>query len=150
MAGPSSISSAPSHVPSHDYEAADLKILFAQGFDFQTTDHDMINKYAIHKFNLYAAANDEDYNLWDCIQVDFEKFEARHFDELHGSTWKIIRNYCYPHGYWIDHNFGPGRTRTTAMLKAVENYWNNEWTLEQIKWVETHYYTLFTTTRQRK
>ena len=73
MACPSSILSAHSHVPSHDYEAADLKAFFAHGFDFQTTDQEMINKYAIHEFNLYAAANDEDFNLWVCIQVDFEK-----------------------------------------------------------------------------
>ena len=99
MAGPSSISSAHSHVPSHDYEAGDLHALFAHGFDFQTTDHDMINKYAIHMFNLYAAANDEDFNLWECISTNFGKFEVRHFDKFCDSTWKMIKNYCYPHGY---------------------------------------------------
>ncbi len=82
--------------------------------------------------------------------MDFGKFEAKHFDELDSTTWKLIRNYCYPNGYWIDHDFGPGRTHTTVMLKAVEADWNNKWTLEQIKWVEERYDTLSRTTRKRK
>ena len=99
MAGPSSISSTHSHVPSYNYEASDLHALFAHGFDFQTTDYDMINKYAIHMFNLYAVANDEDFNLWECISANFGRFEVRYFDKFCGSTWKMIKNYCYPHGY---------------------------------------------------
>ena len=63
MAGPLSISSAHSHVSSYDYEAGNLHALIAYEFNFQTTDHDMINKYAIHMFNLYAATNDENFNL---------------------------------------------------------------------------------------
>ncbi len=122
MAGPSSISS----VHSHDPEIVDLEILFANGMDIQTADHDNLNKYTIHRFNQYAAANAEDYGLWDCIQVDFEKFEAKHFDELDGPTWRLVRDYCYPHGYWIDHNLCPGRSHTTNMLKAVEADWNNK------------------------
>ncbi len=123
MAGPSSISSAVSHALSHDPETADLKVLFANGIDLQTADRDLLNKYTIHRFNEYAAANHEDYGLWDCIQIDFEKFEARHFDDLSGTTWRVVKDYCYPHGFWIDHNFGPGRTRTTAMLEAVAAEW---------------------------
>ena len=142
MPGPSYISSALSHDP----EAVDLKVLFANGLNIETSDHDILNKYAIHRFNQYAAAIAEDYSLWDCIQVDFEKFEAKHFDEFDGRTWKLVRDYCYPHGYWIDHNFGTGRTRTTTMLKAVEAEWNNKWTLEQIKWVEERYDILSRTT----
>ena len=146
MAGLLSISSALSHDP----ETAYLKILFAQGFNIQTADHDLLNKFVIHRFNQYAALDAEDYGLWDLIQMDFEKFEAKHFDELDSTTWRVVRGYCYPHGYWIDHNFGPGRTRTTVMLKAVEAEWNDEWTLEQIKWVEKHYDTLSRITRKRK
>ena len=128
MADPSNISSAHSHVLSHDYEAGALHALFAHEFDFQTTDHEMINKYAINIFNLYAAANDEDFNLWEYISTDFGRFEARHFDKFRGSTWKIIKNYCYLRGYWIDNK--TSTTRTTAMLEAIAAEWNNKWTLE--------------------
>ena len=145
MPGPSSISSAPSHDPE-----ADLKILFDNSIEIETTDHDILNKYAIQKFNQYAAANAEDYSLWDCNQVDFEKFEAKHFDRFYGPPWKLVRDYCYSHEYWIDHNFGTGKTRTTTMLKAVKAEWNDEWTLEQIIWVERRYDKLSRITRKRK
>ena len=58
MAGALSVSST----PSRNLEA-DLKILFNNSIDIETTDHDIFNKYAIHKFNQYAAANAKDYSL---------------------------------------------------------------------------------------
>ena len=114
-----SISSAYSYVPSHNYETADFKAIITHGFNVQTTDYDMINKYIIHKLNQYTAANTENFSLWTCIQVDFEKFEAQHFVKLYGSTWNMIMHYCYPYGYWIDKRISAGRTQTTAMLKAI-------------------------------
>ncbi len=117
MAGPSSTSS----VHSYDQEVVNLKTLLAQGFDFQTTDRDMINQYTIYKFNHeYAEMNVEDYYLWDSIQMDFAEFEARHFDKLNNTTWRVVWDYSYPHGFWIDHNFGLGRNRTTTMLIAIK------------------------------
>ena len=104
MAGVSSVSSVLSK--SRDPKNIDLKTLFVQGFNIETADHDLINKFVIHRFNQYAALNAKNYRLWDFIQIDFEKFEAKHFDIFYGPTWKIIRDYCYPHGYWIDYNIG--------------------------------------------
>ncbi len=63
MAGPSSISSTHSHVPSHDNEAADLKVFFAHDFDIQTADPDLLDKWVTHRFNICAATNVEDYEL---------------------------------------------------------------------------------------
>lgn len=126
-------------------------ILFRNGIDLQTADRDLINKYTIYWFNRYAAENANDYSLWEGIQVDFRKFEAKHFDQLESTTWKLVKDYCYPHGYRIDHSLGPGRTCTDAMLKAVvEVNWNDEWTLKQIRWVEARYDTLFRFTCKRK
>ena len=82
MPGPSSILSALLHNP----KAVDLKVLFANGLNIETFDHDILNKYAIHRFNQYADANAEEYSLWDCIQVDFEKFEAKHFNKFDDPT----------------------------------------------------------------
>ncbi len=147
MAGPSSTSS----IHSHDQEIVNLKTLFAQGFDFQRTDRDMINQYTTYKFNHeYAKMNVEDYCLWDSIQMNFAEFETRHFDELNNATWRVIKDYYYPHRFWIDHNFSPGRNRTITILTAVEADWNNKWSLEQIEWVEERYHSLSRTTRQRK
>lgn len=35
----------------YNHNVANLKILFVQEFDFQKTDHNMINKYLINKIN---------------------------------------------------------------------------------------------------
>ena len=118
MAGSSSISSAQPHVPSHDNKTADLKALFVHSFDMKTADSDLLDKWVTHRFNIYAATNVEDYELWACIRMNFKKFEAKHFDMLDSSTWRRIREYCYPHGFWIDVNNG-FETFITAMLEAI-------------------------------
>ena len=135
MAGPSSISSA----LSNDAKVINPKILFGHSFDIQKADNDLLNKYVIYKFNQYAEMNVEDYCLWDSIQMYFAKFEARHFNELDNPTWRIVRDYCYMHRFWINHNNGPNRTHTTFMLKVVDNKWNNKWTLEHISCIEKCY-----------
>lgn len=70
----------------HDSETVNLKALFAQRFNVEITDHDLINKFVLHRFNQYVALNTKDYRLWDCIQIDFEKFEVRHLDKLDSVT----------------------------------------------------------------
>ena len=146
MAGPSSIRSAFSHDP----EVHDFKILFGPSFNVQEANYNLLNKYVVYKVNQYRAMNIEDYSLWESIQMDFVKFEAEHFDELDNATLRVFRDYCYPHGFWINLNLGLDKTCNTAMLEAVAAEWNDEWTLEQIKWVEKRYHALSTVTRQRK
>lgn len=119
MAGPSSISSAQPHVPSYQSKAADLKAFFAHGFDIETADPDLLDKWVSYRFTICAATNVEDYELWACIRMDFKKFKAKHFDMLDSSTWRRIQEYCYPHGFWIDVNNG-SETFTTAMLKPSQ------------------------------
>lgn len=40
----------------------------------------MINKYMIHKFNLYTVVENKDFNHKVYIQMDFIKFETKHFE----------------------------------------------------------------------
>ncbi|MCJ1463395.1 hypothetical protein MMC07_002002 [Pseudocyphellaria aurata] len=49
----------------------------------------------------------KDLRLWDAIQADFEDFQEEHFKMIDGSTWDLIKAYCYTHGYWLDHKYGP-------------------------------------------
>ncbi len=86
MTGPLSIPSALSNALPHNQEATNLRILFVQGSDVQTADHDLLNMLVIHRFNQYRALNAEHYSLWSCIQIDFEKWEAKHFNELDNAT----------------------------------------------------------------
>ena len=116
-----------SSVHLYDQDVVNLKTLFTQGFDFQTTNCDIINQYTIYKFNHeYAEINVEDYCFWDSIQKDFVEFEARYFDELNNTTWKIVRDYYYPYRFWIDHNFTLGKNYTITMLTTIEANWNNK------------------------
>ncbi len=135
---------------SYDSKANNLQTLFTHGLDFQTVDYDFINNYIVYRVNKYVARNHEDWNFWDSIQMDFAEFEAKHFDELENDTWGVIRDYCYPHGFWIDHNFGPSRTYTTTMLEAIAANWYDEWILKKIEWVEEHYHFLSRITCQCK
>ncbi len=146
MAGPLSISNAHSHVLSYNNEVTYLKVFFAHGFDIQTIDPNLLNKWVIHRFNICAATNVEDYELWICIRTDFKKFETKHFNILDNSTWRSIREYCYLYRFWIDINEG-FKTFTTAMLEAIAADCYDEWTLKQIKWVKKCCHALFTVTR---
>ena len=74
-----------SSAPLCDFQA-NLKILFNNSTDIEIIDHNILNKYGIHKFNQYAAKNAKDYSFQDCIQVDFGRFEAKHFDTFYGLT----------------------------------------------------------------
>lgn len=95
----------------HDQKIVNLKILFTQRFDFQTTDHNIINKYIIYKFNYkYKEMNIKDYCFQDSIQIDFAKFETKYFDRLNNAIQRVFRDYCYIHGFCIEHNFGFSKT----------------------------------------
>ncbi len=49
MTGASSVSNI--LFESHDPETTDLKTLFVQVFKIEIADHDLINKFVIHRFN---------------------------------------------------------------------------------------------------
>lgn len=77
----------------------------------------MINLYTIYKvYHKYAEINIKNYFFRDFIQMDFAKFKARNFDKLNNAIWKIVRDYCYKHEFWIDYNFNPSKSRATIIL----------------------------------
>lgn len=97
MTGALSISSI--FIKSHNSKITNLKTLFAQGFNIKTVDYNLINKFVIYRLNQYPALNAKDYYLWNCIQMNFKKFEAKHFDNIVSRTWTITRDYCYLYRY---------------------------------------------------
>lgn len=66
----------------HNPKIDDLKAVFAQGFNAQTANYYLINKFVVQKFNQYIVLNVKGYRFWNCIQIDFEKFEAKYFDKM--------------------------------------------------------------------
>ena len=77
--------SSTSSTPLQDRKTANLTISLDNSINIETTDHDILNKYAIYKFNQYTAINAKDYGLWNYIQVDFKKFEGKYFDQFYNS-----------------------------------------------------------------
>lgn len=47
----------------HNYNTINQKNFFVQGFNFETMDRNIINKYVIYKFNKYIAANTKHFSL---------------------------------------------------------------------------------------
>lgn len=146
MTGPSNTPSAP---PS-EHESIDLRTLFIKGIDLRTADEDLIQKYAMYVFQGYKEDNLEDFRLWESLHFDFENFRKEHFDKLDQRTWSLVRDYCYTRGIWLDHDFGTSCTRTSAMLTAIKREWYEEWTSEQIEYVEKRYHTLSRCVLKRK
>ena len=146
MIGPSSAASSAENT----YDSIESANSFLNDIDLKTIDVSTINKYVLYVLQQFAKSYIEDYDLWDSIQMIFEHFKKEHFNKLDFNTWRLLRDYCYRHEFWIDHNFDVDRTRTTTMLKVVQFEWNNKWTLKQINWAEDHEYTLFRITSKRK
>lgn len=61
----------------------------------------------------------ENHNFWEFIQIDFIKFEAKHFHLLDNATLKVLRDYYFPHKFWIELNLNFNKTCNIAMLEAV-------------------------------
>lgn len=118
MADPSIILNIHFYTPSHNNKAANLKFFFAYSFDIQKLDTDLLDQWVIHGDNIYAGTNVEDYELWACIQMNFQKFVTKDFDILDSSIGRRIREYYYLHRFWINVN-NSSKTFTTAILEAI-------------------------------
>lgn len=104
MVDTSNILSVYSYIPSQNYKATNFKLFFVQEFNIRTTDYILFNKWVIYSFNQYIALNTKDFDLWTCIQIDFEKFETKYCDELDSITENLIQNYYNLYRYSIDYN----------------------------------------------
>ena len=143
---------SPSVAPSAEnaIESTESTNPFPNGIDPETADAETIKKYVKYHFQRYADNDYENYYLWNIVQGNFEHFKEEHFNKFDRDTWELVKAYCYQHGIWIDHNYGPGRTRASFMIKAINTEWELDWTLEQIKWVQGRYKHLSEKTLDRK
>jgi hypothetical protein len=51
---------------------------------------------------------------------------------LNDNIWIVLRNFCYFHDFWINHNFESERTKIIIMMKTIQFEWREMWTLDQI------------------
>ena len=94
-------------------------------------------KYTTRLFRGYEEDKIQDHTLWECIHHDLEHYTKEIFERLDAKTWNTIKRCCYTQGYWLDH--GPGKSRSSNMIKAIQSSWNDSWTMEQITYVEKTY-----------
>jgi hypothetical protein len=125
----------------------DSEIFFQNGLNIETVDRHILNKYTRYRLSQYTALNVEDYELWICIQIDFEKFTQAYFAQLSESTWVDFLVYCYSHEYWIDDD--TVKNLSVNMMKTLNTEFDCQWALNQINWMKTTYNTLFETTWMR-
>ena len=111
-------------------------MLFAIGIDLEIADPTTVQRYIRYIFRQYADRGIEDRRLWDAIQANLEDFQEEHFKMIDGSNWDLIKAYCYIHGYWLDYRYDPGKSRATILLKALHSEWYDEWTIDQIAYVD--------------
>jgi hypothetical protein len=112
----------------------DTNALFENELNLVTANRKLLNKYVIYLLDQWNLNNWKDYSLWKVIQNNFERWIEVHFDQLNINIWIVLRNFCYTHDYWINHNFDVDRIRIITMLNVIRfDDWNDIWTLNQIK-----------------
>jgi hypothetical protein len=118
----------------------DTNALFENELNLVTANRKLLNKYVIYLLDQWDLNNWKDYFLWKIIQNNFERWIEAHFDQLNINIWIALKNFCYTHDYWINHNFDADRIKIITMLNVIQfDDWNDIWTLNQIKWVEKRY-----------
>lgn len=100
-------------------EVYNFKTLFGPNLNIWEADYNLLNKFVIHKFIQYQVINIKDYSLWKSIQIDFVKFEVKHFDKLDNAILKVFKDYYYLYKVWINFNLGHNKTYNITILKTV-------------------------------
>jgi hypothetical protein len=130
--------------------SVDTKILFENELNLVTANRILINKFVNYLLVQWNNNNYENYALRSIFHDEFENWIINHFDELNLKIWNDLRNFCYVHDVWIDHNFEFDRIKVSIMLNIIRFEWNDEWTANQIKWNEKRYEILSRIVQQRK
>lgn len=65
----------------YKYKIDFVRILFIYELDIKITDNVLFNKWIIQRANKYIVTNTENYNLYKYIQIYFEKFKTKHFND---------------------------------------------------------------------
>jgi hypothetical protein len=128
----------------------DTKTLFENELNLVTANRILINKFVNYLLVQWDNNNYENYALWSITHDEFENWIETHFDQLNLKIWNDLRNFCYVHDFWINHNFEFDRINVNIMLNVIHVEWNNVWTFDQIKWIENRFETLSRVIRKRK
>jgi hypothetical protein len=112
-----------------------------------------INHYVSRMFQTYVEHSINDYDLWECITHDFANFRQKYWDMISSDLWEIIKKICYTQGFWIKHSEETDKKNNNkfkVMHNAVNSDYNENWIIEQIRWMKNQYRRLFSVIQIRK
>ena len=138
-------------VNSPSISESEITTSFRNSICQENLDEHFIQEYTIRLFTKYLdnARDYRDFALWEWIHFDFEDFSVHHWDLLRSDHWDLVHKVCYSQGIWLNHP-GKKRSRAQAMYNMVQKDYYEDWTIEQINWVERQYNTLSSVVRNRK
>jgi hypothetical protein len=115
----------------------------------QSVDDVLINQYVTRMFETFFQNNIQDHELWKTIYYAFENFKLEHWNMFIISNWDVIKKICYTQRFWIDKS-SRNVSRDKLMLQTTKDDYYENWTMNQIKYVERHYRSISSATRNRK
>ncbi len=115
----------------------------------QSVNDVLINQYVIRMFRTFFQNNIQDHELWKTIYYAFENFKLEHWNMLIISNWNVIKKICYTQRFWIDKS-SRNVLRDKLMLQTAKDDYYENWTMNQIKYVERHYRSISSATQNRK
>jgi hypothetical protein len=131
-------------------DMSNYETLFDNDLNIEKADHFLLNKYVIYRVSQYMILDIENYDLWIFIQTNFVQFTENHLKLLKESIWKSLLDYCYSHDYWVNHDSLRKMSANFFKILNIDCEYSNQWTTEQIRWIEYNYRMLFRNIQQRK
>ncbi len=130
-------------------ESDTTKRNLARSIREQSVDDVLINQYVTRTFHTFFQNNIQDHELWETIYYAFENFKLEYWNMLIIINWNVIKKICYTQRFWIDKSIR-NVSRNKLMFQTIKNDYYENWTMNQIKYVEKHYRKISSATKNRK
>jgi hypothetical protein len=98
---------------------------------------------------MYHVNKIKNHDLYKTIFHDLFELKQKHWNELILKIWNIVFIVCYAQNFWIS-RAERNDTRAKIMHRAIRASFYEDWTLNQIKYVEKNYRKLFSVIQNRK
>ncbi len=115
----------------------------------QSVDDVLINQYVTWMFKTFFQNNIQDHELWETIDYALKNFKLEYWNMLIVINWNVIKKICYTQKFWIDKST-KNVSRDKLMFQTIKDDYYENWTMNQIKYVEKHYRKISSATQNRK
>jgi hypothetical protein len=108
-----------------------------------------VNLYVRQIFQIYNVNKIRNHNLYKAIFHDLFELKQEHWNVLISRTWNVVNIVCYIQEYWISHSKRK-EIRAKLMFQTIRTLFYQNWTMNQIKFIEKKYRKLFSIIQNRK